>query len=143
MSEVGTREEYHILKWDITYGKDDCPFCDVDANKESIIWKGKHWFIIHNTFPYTGQKNHLMAVPFIHKKFSHELENFETEELTEVYKQIQKFYAQQIYFSFTRESLANRSVEHLHIHFVPGKLQGKYIRNMLMKQGFPVVQNLD
>jgi diadenosine tetraphosphate (Ap4A) HIT family hydrolase len=39
--------------------------------------------------------------------------------------------------------MANRSVEHFHIHFVPWKLQGKYLRKMLQNQGFPIVENLD
>lgn len=39
--------------------------------------------------------------------------------------------------------MENRSIEHFHQHFIPGKLQGKYLRNMLMNQGFPVVQYLE
>jgi diadenosine tetraphosphate (Ap4A) HIT family hydrolase len=34
--------------------------------------------------------------------------------------------------------MGNRSVEHYHIHFIPGRLQGKFIRCMLQGQGFPI-----
>lgn len=138
-----TREEYHKIKWNKTFGKDDCPFCDIPANEGHIIWKGKYWYIIHNIYPYSGEENHLMLVPFRHVVFSHQLSSDETQELSQGYNKIKEFYGEELYFSFTRETMANRSIEHLHIHFVPGKLQGKYIRNMLMHQGFPVVQHLD
>jgi hypothetical protein len=38
--------------------------------------------------------------------------------------------------------MGNRSVEHYHMHFIAGKLQGKYLRNMLMNQGFPIEEDL-
>ncbi len=143
MSEIWTREEYHTTKWKKVFSKDDCPFCDLESNKERILWRWKYWFIIQNKYPYSGQENHLMLVPYLHKIFSHELNSGETEELAEAYKWIKQFYSEQIYFSCTRESMANRSVEHFHTHFLPGKLQWKYLRNMLMNQWFPVVQYLD
>jgi diadenosine tetraphosphate (Ap4A) HIT family hydrolase len=37
----------------------------------------------------------------------------------------------------------NRSVEHIHIHFIPGRLQWKYLRKMLENQGYPIHQELD
>ncbi|MEI6710855.1 MAG: hypothetical protein WCK88_00910 [bacterium] len=37
--------------------------------------------------------------------------------------------------------MANRSIEHLHIHFLPGKLQGMYLRKMLENQGFPIKED--
>lgn len=120
---MNTREEYHKIKPNKHFGKDNCPFCDIEANTGHIIWKGEYWYIIHNIYPYSGQKNHLMLVPFRHIVFSHELESEETTELAEGYKKIKEFYGDELYFSFTRETMANRSVEHLHIHFVPGRLQ--------------------
>lgn len=79
-----------------------------------------------------------MAIPQAHKAFSYQLSQEELSELHEVYTEIKKLYGEKHYFSCTRESMANRSIEHLHIHFLPGKLQGKYLRKMLENQGFPV-----
>ena len=33
---MSTREEYHEMKWDKTFGKDDCPLCQVVKNNENI-----------------------------------------------------------------------------------------------------------
>ena len=138
------REEYHIIKWSKTYWKEDCPLCKVlENNEQHILWNWKYWFILHNIYPYTGQENHIMAVPKIHKKYSYELSTEETMELCEVFCFVKKFFWEQKYFSMTRETLDNRSIEHFHIHFLAWKLQGKYIRNMLMNQWFPVIQYLD
>jgi diadenosine tetraphosphate (Ap4A) HIT family hydrolase len=45
---------------------------------------------------------------------------------------------EQDYFSSTRETMGNRSIEHYHMHFLPGRLQGKFLRCMLEGQGFPI-----
>lgn len=83
-----------------------------------------------------------MAVPYIHKRFSHELDQDEIEELKEIYSFMKEYYGEKDYFSSTRETLANRSIEHYHMHFIPGKLQGKYLRKMLEGQGFPIHEEL-
>jgi hypothetical protein len=36
----------------------------------------------------------------------------------------------------------HRSIEHFHIHYIPGKLQWKYLRKMLEWQGFPIQEDL-
>ncbi len=143
MPKTWTREEYHMTKGKKVFWKEDCPFCDLEANKERIIWRGKHWFFIQNKYPYSGEENHIMLVPFQHILYSYELQTEQTQELVEAYKFVKEFFWEQMYFSCTRETIDNRSVEHFHMHFLPWRLQWKYIRNMLMNQGFPVVQNLD
>lgn len=55
---------------------------------------------------------------------------------------MREFFGDTEYFSCTRESIGNRSVEHLHIHFIPGVLKGKFLRKMLELQGFPIKQTL-
>ena len=143
MKKILTREDYHQEIGNKIFGENDCPFCDLEGNKERVLWKWKKWFIIQNKYPYSGEENHLMLVPYKHIIFSHELSSDETKELSDAYKWIKDFYDDQIYFSCTRESMTNRSVEHLHMHFLPGRLQGKYLRYMLMKQGFPVEEDLE
>lgn len=143
MVKIGTREEYHKWKGKELFWKDDCPFCDIEWQKWHIIWKGGFWYILHNLFPYSWTEKHIMAIPYEHKKWSIELTSEELLELKVIYEFAKDWFWEENYFSCTRETMANRSVEHFHIHFVPWKLQGKYLRKMLQNQGFPIVENLD
>ena len=59
-----------------------------------------------------------MLIPVRHVHFSYELTSEEMAEIVEAYEYIRDFYADGKYFSFTRESLIGRSVEHLHTHFI-------------------------
>jgi len=64
-----------------------------------------------------------MLIPIRHIQYNHELLSEESIELPLAYKYIKDFYKEEQYFSFTRESMANRSVEHVHTHFLPWKLK--------------------
>lgn len=141
MSRIGTRAEYHMNKTNDVLGKDQCPFCDPEKTKNTLIYTLKYWNIILNKYPYSGEENHLMAVPIRHVQFVDEINTHEFAELPKVHAFIKQFYidlGQKDYFSATRETMGNRSVEHYHMHFLPGKLQGKYLRCMLENQGFPI-----
>lgn len=142
-SFFGTREEYHKIRGDKkVFGREDCPFCPPKISSDRILWQGKHWMIIHNRFPYSGNDQHLMAIPKEHITVSTEISKEMFAELTDVYAFMQDFFGEEHYFSCTRESMAKRSVEHLHMHFIPGVLKGKFLRKMLELQGFPITQNL-
>lgn len=144
MVQLGTRQDYHKILWDRKMiGRDGCPFCDLESQKDMILWKWKHWFILQNKFPYTGNDQHIMAIPYEHHIHASEFSSDVWSELSAVYTWIQEFYGNTPYFSFTRESSIDdtRSIEHYHTHFCPGKLQGKYLRKMLQKQGFPVEED--
>lgn len=78
-----------------------------------------------------------MAVPIRHVQFVDELNSNEFSELPQVHAFVKEFFVkdgQEHYFSATRETMGNRSVEHYHMHFVPGILQGKFVRCMLENQ---------
>ena len=138
-----TREEYHKNLGDKkVFWKDDCPFCKIEENESSIIRKWTHWYLIHNISSYSWDHRHIMAVPFEHICFTNELKKEHFEELKDVHNAVKKFFGEDIYFSFTRESMANRSVEHLHMHFLAWKLQWKFLRKMLELQWFPITQEL-
>lgn len=143
MLSFWTREDYHEKKWKKMYKKKDCPFCKIEEQEWHIVWKWKKWFILHNLYPYSGNEKHLMAVPYTHKKYFLDLTDEEILELKDIHVFIRAFYWEENYFSCLRETLANRSVEHLHYHFLPGKLQWKYLRKMLMDQGFPIIEKLN
>ena len=123
------------------YTREDCPFCEEREKSEHVLWRWEHWKIIHNEFPYSGDHRHLMAVPKIHKTLSSERSQDEFAELPHIHVFMQEYFAGENYFSFTRESMANRSVEHLHIHFLAGRLQWKFLRKMLELQGFPIIED--
>jgi len=141
MSRIGTRAEYHKGKWKRVMWKDDCPFCDESRIKNTLLHTLRFWKIILNKYPYSGQENHLMAVPIRHVQFVGEINSDEFAELPEVHKFAKDFFEEQgeeHYFSATRETMWNRSVEHYHMHFLPGILQGKHLRCMLENQGYPI-----
>ncbi len=140
MNKFLTREQYYEKKWSKKkiYWKNDCPFCfDYQS-----IWEWKYWYIVRNISPYCWNENHLMAVPFSHKKYSIELSMQEFQELKTIHKFVRDYFWDKDYFSATRESMWNRSVEHLHIHFVIWKLQWKYLRKMLELQWYPIKEEL-
>lgn len=138
-----TRRDLHKAMWGKKiYGKDDCPFCFPQQEDNERLWNGEYWSIFYNKYPYSWNDQHLMAVPNKHKHFSHELTHDELSELSTVYAFMHDYFWDNHYFSFTRESFANRSVEHLHIHFLVGKLQGRFLRKMLELQGYPIVEDL-
>jgi len=138
--KILTRKEYHSKKWKKIYGLEDCPFCD--NSKVKKIWEWKYWYIVRNFAPYSGDEKHLMVIPHKHKKYSIELSKEEFWELVEIHKFMKDFYQDENYFSVIRETMWNRSVEHLHIHFIPWRLQWKYLRKMLENQWFPIKEDL-
>jgi len=149
MPQFWKREEYDAITWVHTetgegkkvFWKENCPFCIESEHEEFLVWEGKYWKIMYNKYPYSGDEKHLMAMPIEHKAFSYELSPEELTELHDVHAWIKTFYWDENYFSCTRETMANRSIEHLHIHFLPGKLQGMYLRKMLENQGFPIKED--
>jgi diadenosine tetraphosphate (Ap4A) HIT family hydrolase len=116
------------------FTRDDCPFCEDIATHTRIIWKGTYWAILYNMYPYIDGGKHTMLVPIRHVAFSHDISPAEYSELSDAYMFLRDFYAGDEYFSFTRESFAQRSVEHVHTHFLPGDLARSAIVNMLTSQ---------
>lgn len=115
---------------------ENCPFCDLNSQGDCVIWKGKYWYIQHNMYPYLWLKEHIMAVPFSHKTFTYELTSEEWSEFSEVQKFVKSFFWDREYFSFIRETLSNRSIEHLHYHFLPWVLRTSRIENILREQWY-------
>lgn len=118
------------------FTKDNCPFCDLDSQEDHIIWRGKYWYIQHNKYPYLWSKYHIMAIPYSHTTYSRDLSPEEYSEMPQVQKFIKDFYSDMDYFSFLRESLWNRSVEHMHYHFLPWVVKTDFVEWLLKNQGF-------
>jgi hypothetical protein len=77
-----------------------------------------------------------MLIPIEHHSYSHEVSWVEYSELHDAEQFIKEFFDEEWYFSFTRESMSERSVEHLHTHYIPGKLKRRIITEMLIEQWF-------
>lgn len=108
MSRIGTRQDYHNTIGPDILGRENCPFCDVLATQNTLLHEFDTWKIILNKYPYSGQENHLMAVPKRHIAYSHELQIEELQELTKVYIYMKEFFeniGEKDYFSSTRETM--------------------------------------
>lgn len=141
MKNFGTRDEYRKITQKWILGQENCPFCGPHLDVEQIIWEGKFWRIMYNKYPYIEWWKHIMALPKEHKKFSTDFSSDEWQEMKDVHEFMKNFFQDSLYFSFTRENFFWetgdwRSVEHWHMHFVPGSLKWKYIREMLENQWF-------
>lgn len=118
------------------FWKEDCPFCMYLKTNEWVVWKWEYWAIIYNQYPYIMDGTHFMLIPTRHVCFSHELSTLEYSEIPYAYAYIRDFYGDIPYFSFTRESFNERSVEHVHTHFISGDLTRRSVTEMLKEQGF-------
>ena len=118
-------------------GASKCVFCEkILTEPEFILWEWEHWLVVYNKYPYLWLKNHIMALPKKHFKESHELTREVYSELSQVHIFIKDFFWKQEYFSFTRETFGGRSLEHLHIHFLPWKIFADEVEWLLERQGF-------
>ena len=133
-----TEEEYKKHK-DINLKdlwKHNCPFCNDKYMESSVIWRWKFFYIAFPLCQYLWIKNHLMVIPYKHRKYTYEMSKNEFWELKEVEKFMKDYYKEEDYFSFVRESMWKRSIEHLHYHFLPWVVNS-WISEMLKKQWFP------
>ena len=124
--EYKNREDYEINK--VYLWKDNCPFCLYDLSETNeILYKTEYWIIMYNNNPYFDIKRTLIAFPKRHSEFTTELTKEEFWDLIEVNKFMKTFFEDQEYFSLLRESKSNKSVEHLHYHYIPWIIGQKVI----------------
>lgn len=146
MVQFGKREDYYASMGDKEFFEaHDCPFCSREKYQDMIIWEGIHWMILYNKYPYTGNDQHIMAVPRAHKEFFIEFSEEEVAELKQVHEKVKKFFWEKTYFSFCREThgTITKTIKHYHMQFIGAEIQGKYLRKMLQNQGFPIEQELE
>jgi len=109
------REEYKKEK--LYFTEENCPFC-TKLDKNKIIFESKFWIVLHNDYPYFKDQNNLMAIPKRHIEFTRDLKEEELIDFLEIEKFMQKYYDWKEYFSFIRQSKSNKSVEHMHYHYL-------------------------
>lgn len=128
-----TRDEWskrqEVLIW-----RKNCPFCKELREEEYIIWKWKYWYVKQNKYPYTKNNFHVMIIPIEHYEFSHEIPNVNWNEMKEVHTFLESYFKNKEYFSFTRETFWNRSIKHLHMHIIHGKISPWVIMKTLEEQ---------
>ena len=117
-------------------GSSACVFCEAFLDKHYVIFETEHWRVIHNKYPILWLREHIMAIPKQHIKYAYEISAEIMGEYPQVEKFVSDFYAGASYFTFMRESLQNRSLEHIHYHFLPGKMNYKHLEYILLEQGF-------
>ncbi len=102
------------------FTKENCPFCIInEEEKKLFIYETKYWKIIYNKYPYYSKK-HLMAIPKRHIKYVTDLNDKEIIDFKNIELYMKKFFdSEKNYYSFIRQSLWWRSVEHLHYHYLP------------------------
>lgn len=111
------REEYKKSK--VYFTRDNCPFCDKGLLiDDEILYITDYWIIIYNKYPYFDDKKNILAFPKRHIEFTTELNQEELIDYLKVEKYIKDFYWNEEYFSFIRQSKSNKSVEHLHYHYL-------------------------
>lgn len=92
----------------------NCPFC----NEKNIVFETEFWKVINNKYAFYYWVKHMLVFPKRHVLFSKDL----TENEFSDYKNVENFMSKEFwdvfYFSFTRQSLWNRKVEHMHYHYI-------------------------
>ena len=116
--------------------KNKCKFCNEHIDLSYQIHETEHWRVLHNKFPVLWNAKHIMAIPKAHYKMAHEIPWDVMADYPNVEKYIYDFYWSGSYFTFMRESIQNRSLEHIHYHFLPGKINYKHLEYILKDQWF-------
>lgn len=123
------REEYQNSK--IYFTKENCPFCSKDFKEtHEILFESKFWMVVFNKYPYFDETwVNLLVLPKRHLEFTSDLLAEELADFLKVEKFAKKFYEEKKleYFSFIRQTKSNKSVEHLHYHYLPWKPSSRII----------------
>ena len=109
------------------FKKQGCVFCSAlqqpDGPENGIIYRGKHAFVILNTYPYTS--GHTMVLPYRHARDLSELDEVTRAEMIElvttVSEVLEKVYqAGGVNIGINMGAAAGAGIEeHIHIHIVP------------------------
>lgn len=132
--KFGNRKIY--LENDPYLQKDTCPFC---KKNEYYIDESSYWTILYNKNPYYGHKQNLLVVPKRHITYVDELTDNEILDIKNIEIWMKKYFWDKNYFSFIRNSIHGRSVEHLHYHYLEWDLY--HDPNAENKQSF-IIKNV-
>lgn len=114
-------------------GATNCPLCN---EKQNVIHETTYWKIVRNKYPILGLQDHLMALPKEHIILAKDVNTEAYKDYREVETFMHHYFDNKNYFTFMRESIWGRSLEHLHYHFLPWQIWYKDLEHMLEKQWF-------
>ena len=115
--EYKSREDYDKFFWYNT--KENCVFCkEKISTTNKILYETDFWIIIYAKYPYFEESIHLLVLPKRHSEFTVDLKKEELADFLEVEKYIKVFFWDKDYFSLIRQSRSNKSIEHLHYHYI-------------------------
>lgn len=134
MTKIISREEYDSKRKNKCAWKQDCPYCNIDPELNTVVYESEYWKMFIALSSYTWDEYHLLAFPTSHKKYFHEFSDEEILDQKNIYNFCDKYFEGREYFSIVRETMSNRSVEHYHIHFIEWIMKAKAIIEMLNKQ---------
>jgi len=113
---MNTREEY--LKNKHYYTIKDCPFCTKLVKNETILFETDLWIVKENDYPYNNIDKHLLVFPKRHIKKTSQINKKEWEDYYNIQQFMYNFFWNKEFFSFIRHTEGNKSVEHLHFHYL-------------------------
>jgi diadenosine tetraphosphate (Ap4A) HIT family hydrolase len=134
MTKIISREEYDSKRNNKCAWKDDCPYYNINTELNTVVFESNYWKMFIALSNYTWDEYHLLAFPKNHKVFHKELSDDEILDLKNIHNFCDEYFENKEYFSMTRESMSNRSIEHYHIHFVEWIMKAATIVEMLNKQ---------
>ena len=108
---------------------ENCPLCSEDLKKVNKVIKiTDYWVICHAKYNYFEEENHLLVFPIDHKEFSSDLTSEELLDYWNIDKFIRNYFEELNleYFSFARQSFWNRSLKHLHYHYMPWEISSRF-----------------
>lgn len=124
------------MKWKDSIWIENCPFCQDNSESDNLwfVKKFKFWNIKKNLYPYNWIKDHLLLIPYRHIEHTKLLNENELIELKEINEFIEKYFGEQNYFSFIRETNWWKSVKHIHYHYLPWILFSDKMEEIMKEQ---------
>jgi hypothetical protein len=134
MKKIISREEYDANRENKCVWKTNCPYCNINTDLNTVVYESEYWKMFIALSSYTWNKYHLLAFSKVHKKFHKELLDNEILDFKNIYNFCEIYFWNKEYFSTTRETMSNRSIEHYHVHFIEWVLKAEALVDMLNKQ---------
>lgn len=101
-----------------------CNFCHGHQESGELhkpVWRGVHWTVVPNRWPYKFTKLHLLAIPNRHIEFMDDLDVRESLELLQLLKWTRRRYKLEAYAVGARSgemSQTGATVAHFHLHII-------------------------
>lgn len=107
--------------------RSECPFCPENighTHESAVLWRGKHWMITPNDYPYPNTDSHLLVIPLVHAERLSEIPAEAWYEYAEVLKWIENEFGMKgggFTMRFGEQLRSGATIKHLHAHVVAPK----------------------